>query len=269
MKENPLISIITVTFNDKANLLKTLKSLKGQTYNRVEFIVIDGGSSDGTVELIRENANIISRWISERDQGIYDAMNKGIALAGGDYINFLNAGDYYCDEKVIAALFDDAGIYEADVVYGDHYIYNPLKTGHENYLEAYTFSKGNLLKWGTRVVCHQAFFVKRSLAPRFDTNYRFKAELNWYFDIVEQNPHLTVVHKKIPVVYYATGGMAYRYFWKNQKEYYNLIRKRYGFKSVIKYKHYRKIAYGLTFRYEWLKKLIPKRFLEWLKPKVE
>ena len=88
-----LISVITVLFNDKANFEKTLKSIASQTFKNIEFIVIDGGSTDGTVDLIKRNEHLISYWISEPDKGLYDAMNKGLCRISGDFVNFLMAGD--------------------------------------------------------------------------------------------------------------------------------------------------------------------------------
>ena len=91
-------SIITVVLNSKNDLIETIKSLKDQKNKNFQYIVIDGGSTDGTIDVLRENNQIIDSWISEKDQGIYDAMNKGLALANGNYIGILNAGDKYTSE---------------------------------------------------------------------------------------------------------------------------------------------------------------------------
>lgn len=91
----PLITIITATFNAATHLPATIKSIRELVYDNVEWIIIDGGSTDGTVDLIRRNADVVGRWISEPDHGIYDAWNKGISLARGDWIAFLGAGDAY------------------------------------------------------------------------------------------------------------------------------------------------------------------------------
>jgi len=269
MADSPVISIITVTYNDRENLKKTLGSVVGQSYKSIEHILVDGGSTDGSLEVIDNYPIRGKKWISEKDKGIYDAMNKGLAMATGDYVTFLNAGDYYCDEWVLEKLFSGIETDLPDIVYGDHFVFNPADPKRFYHLKAYTFSKHHLLKWGTRVVCHQAFFVKRQLAPVYDTSFRFKAELNWYFDIAENNPQLDVLHKELPVVMYATGGMAYKHFWKNQKEYYLLIRNRFGFKTVWKYNHFRKVILGLTFKYDWVRKFIPGKFIDMLKPKVD
>ena len=94
-----LISIITVVFNDKYGLEETILSVLSQTSENIEYIIIDGGSNDGTVDVIKKYEKSIDKWISEPDNGIYDAMNKGIALASGGFINFMNAGDVYASNN--------------------------------------------------------------------------------------------------------------------------------------------------------------------------
>ena len=98
---NPKISIITVVWNDSVGLKKTIESVINQSYGNVEFIVVDGGSSDNTVEIIKKYEKYIDYWVSEKDQGIYDAMNKGIRAATGTWVNFMNAGDCFVDNMVL------------------------------------------------------------------------------------------------------------------------------------------------------------------------
>ena len=101
LKKQPLISVVTVVFNEADALEKTIVSVVNQLYKNVELIIIDGGSSDGTLEVIRKYEKDISCWVSESDHGIYDAMNKGIAIASGRWINFLNAGDSFLNLEVL------------------------------------------------------------------------------------------------------------------------------------------------------------------------
>jgi len=116
----PLISIITVVFNASKHLEETILSVLIQTYDNVEYIVIDGGSNDGSVDIIKKYENQIDYWVSEKDDGIYDAMNKGIYLANGEWINFMNAGDIFYDEKVLNKIFTNPLRYQnIDFIYSD------------------------------------------------------------------------------------------------------------------------------------------------------
>ena len=113
------ISIVTASYNSAATIADTLRSVAAQTYRNIEHIVIDGGSSDNTLEIVREHAGIDLKLVSERDRGIYDAMNKGLAIATGDVVGFLNSDDMYADAQVldrIANAFCDPRV---DIVYGD------------------------------------------------------------------------------------------------------------------------------------------------------
>lgn len=112
------ISVITVSYNAAATIEQTMLSVLNQTYPNVEYIVIDGGSTDGTVDIIKKYAHRLAYWVSEPDGGIYDAMNKGIAHASGDYINFMNAGDTFYKTDTISSVFLKSS-QNADVIYGD------------------------------------------------------------------------------------------------------------------------------------------------------
>jgi putative colanic acid biosynthesis glycosyltransferase len=98
-KNNPIISIITIVLNEKKWLERTLDSVTSQTYNNIEFIIIDGGSTDGTLDVIKQYQDSIDYWVSEKDGGLYDALNKGLEVATGDFVNFMNAGDTIKDSK--------------------------------------------------------------------------------------------------------------------------------------------------------------------------
>ena len=119
-EDKPLISIITVVFNGEKYLEQTIQSVINQTYDNVEYIIIDGGSTDGTVDIIKKYEGQIDYWISEEDDGIYDAMNKGINLASGEWINFMNAGDIFYDEKVLNTIYINPKLFqEIDFIYSD------------------------------------------------------------------------------------------------------------------------------------------------------
>jgi glycosyltransferase involved in cell wall biosynthesis len=114
----PTISVVTVNRNMRDDLETTIGSIIGQTYPRVEFLVVDGASTDGSLELIQRNESRIARWISEPDGGIYDAMNKGVRLATGEWLIFMNSGDSFHDRNAIAEVFSESHA-DADLVYGD------------------------------------------------------------------------------------------------------------------------------------------------------
>lgn len=119
-KDKPLISIITVVFNGEKYLEETIQSVIDQTYDNIEYIIIDGGSNDRTIDIIKKYEDKIDYWVSERDKGIYDAMNKGIDLASGDWINFMNAGDKFYQINIIFKIFDN-NLYDKNIniLYGD------------------------------------------------------------------------------------------------------------------------------------------------------
>src|SRR5438105_14705 len=123
----PRISIITVVYNNVANIEVTILSILNQTYKNIEYIVIDGGSTDGTLDVIKKYKDKISFWVSEKDNGIYDAMNKGIKVATGEWINFINSGDSYFDNDVLEKIME-AEYFNAtsiDVIYGNTQIITP------------------------------------------------------------------------------------------------------------------------------------------------
>jgi glycosyltransferase involved in cell wall biosynthesis len=152
----PKVTVITVTLNAARDLRKTMESVTGQDYPRLEIIVIDGGSSDGTHEVIMEFAERIDHWISEPDRGIYDAMNKGLKMATGEWVNFMNAGDIFFDSHGISGIFDRNGD-EADVLYGDSIAHYPGFMVMRKALQP-----GNL--WKGMICCHQSMFVRTDLA---------------------------------------------------------------------------------------------------------
>ena len=115
---NPKVSIITVTFNAEKVLERTLRSIKKQDYNNIESIIIDGASTDGTLKIVEKYSDVVTKWISEKDNGLYDAMNKGISLATGDYVWFLNAGDTICKSDVLNYFFSKES-FMRDVYYGE------------------------------------------------------------------------------------------------------------------------------------------------------
>ena len=174
---SPLLTIIIATFNGSRTLQRTLDSILIQDWQEWEVVLVDGASSDNTVEIIEENARKDNRirYVSEKDKGVYDAMNKGIGLARGQWIYFLGCDDWLLDRQVLQAVFNEPDISGYDLVYGNvtSTSYNGLYDG------AFTFEK--LL---SRNISHQAIFYKKTLFDRIgDYNLRYRAHADWDLNI--------------------------------------------------------------------------------------
>ncbi len=151
----PKISIITITFDDGPRLEATISSVLGQTYKNIEYIIIDGGSSDNSVDIIKLYEDRLSFWITEKDDGIYDAMNKGILQATGSFVNFMNSGDEFHSKESLTDLFnciDLKGVLNADIIYGNHAVksVSGLKIMRPKALP--NINRGSLF-------CHQSAFI--------------------------------------------------------------------------------------------------------------
>ena len=166
MKNSPLISIITVVLNRKDTIEYTIKSVLGQSYKNIEYIIIDGGSMDGTVEIINKYRDKIARFISEPDRGIYDGMNKGIELATGDIIAILNSDDIYSNDKVIERVVAEIQKNGADVCWGD-LVYVDAKNTDKiiRYWKSSEYKEGKFQKgW---MPPHPTFFVKKWVYEKY------------------------------------------------------------------------------------------------------
>lgn len=167
------LSIITINYNNCAGLQKTIDSILSQTWKDFEWIVIDGGSTDGSRELIEQHKEFFSYWCSEPDKGVYNAMNKGIAHAKGEYLNFMNSGDVFYEADTLGKVFSSE--HTADMVYGDWVRVLP---GNEVYKASpetpsvYFFYQDN--------ICHQAMFVRNSVLTQrgYDENYKILADMD-------------------------------------------------------------------------------------------
>lgn len=248
----PKLSIITVTFNAGDVLEKTLESIFNQTFDDYELVIIDGNSTDNTIDIIRQNGDKIARWLSEPDDGIYDAMNKGLASSRGEYVHFLNAGDYYADDRVVEDVFEALDS-SPTLIYGDITILRP--NGTETHQKAGKFCLNALLRSGTGVLCHQAMFVKRLSAPLYDCKYRFKAELNWYFDLVESAEFYST-HVERTIVCYSLGGFGHKNFIRNRLEWVWLVYKRFGLATVIESKIVIFLVNNSRYRYPVMDKFV-------------
>jgi len=177
MKSNVKISVVTVTWNSAPTLQKCIDSIARQTYPNLEHVVVDGASSDGTLCLIKKNIDKIDVFISERDNGIYDALNKGFKLSTGDVVGILHSDDFYYDEFVlekVAEAFKDSSI---DYVYGDVQMINS-RGGQVRYYKADPLITGTIR---STQLPHPSLFLSRRLIrrlePPFDSSYRISADV--------------------------------------------------------------------------------------------
>lgn len=172
------LSIITINFNNLVGLRKTFESVVSQTFNDYEWIIIDGGSLDGSKEFIEEHQNIFTWWCSEKDNGVYNAMNKGISKASGTYLNFLNSGDCYMDSETLDKFFRND--LNGDVIYGD---WVRQYSDHSEFVEALKNSFDRLAYF--RNICHQAMFIRTDVQKKhlYDESFRALADLKLWCEL--------------------------------------------------------------------------------------
>lgn len=165
-----LVTIITVVLNEKYGLEKTIQSVINQTCKNIEHIIIDGGSTDGTLDVIKKYQHVIHAWISEPDKGIYDAMNKGIRLANGEWVNFMNAGDVFYDSDTLNSL-KKYFLQDSSLIYGD------VRINYDHF-ERTQYAKSLSLLWRGGVYCHQSGFIKKQILAKlmFNLDYNLAAD---------------------------------------------------------------------------------------------
>jgi glycosyltransferase involved in cell wall biosynthesis len=231
--KTPTISIITVVFNGKETLEKTITSVSAQTYRNIEYIVVDGNSNDGTVEIIKNNSGTISRWISEPDNGLYDAMNKGLKMAKGDYIWFVNAGDQIYNAQTLEKIFGKAPDLHADIYYGEVTIIdsngNEIGMRRQKLPEKLTWKS---LKMGM-VVSHQAFIVKRSLAPFYNLQYKYSSDIDWVICSLKSSKN--TLNTKQVLSKFLDGGRSKQTIIPSLRERFIIMAQYYGLIPTIMY----------------------------------
>lgn len=170
-----MVTVVTVVINDPEGLQKTMNSVLEQTYENKEYIIIDGGSEASTLDVIKSHEDRIDFWISEPDEGIYDAMNKGVGAANGDWVIFMNAGDTFYDKDVLTTVFSkDFG--DADFIYGHTYF---LSGDFRGIVKAWDFD----ILWKTMIFTHQSVFTRRKILEDhpFNTKYKVCADYDLIF----------------------------------------------------------------------------------------
>jgi glycosyltransferase involved in cell wall biosynthesis len=171
----PLVTIITVIYNDVEHIEDIIINVTGQTYPNIEYIIIDGGSSDGTLDVINKYADKIDYWVSEGDKGIYDAMNKGVSAATGEWVNFMNAGDAFYRSTTIAEVIEVIPV-SADLVYGHTYYKENDKL---TLIKTYNVEQ----LWMSMICSHQSLFVRTDILKKhpFDIRYKISSDFDFIY----------------------------------------------------------------------------------------
>ncbi len=226
----PKISIVTVTYNCKEQLKATISSVVSQTYLNIEFIIIDGASSDGTTDIIKENETIINYWISESDKGIYDAMNKGLKAATGDYILFLNAGDTFYNRSTLEDI-PFAENPDTDIFYGETLIKN--ENGETLGLRRKSLPAD--LNWKHfkkgMVVCHQSILVSKKIARPYDLTFKYSADIDWVLNALRDAKK--IVFTKTIISGFVTGGFSAQNKWGSWLERWVILKMNFGLLQCI------------------------------------
>jgi len=228
----PRISIITICYNASHTISRTLRSIQAQTYNDLEYLVIDGASRDNTLDLVR---TLAPRALvhSERDQGIYDAMNKGLSHATGDYIWFINAGDALPSPTTVEEIVGEACLNGArpDIIYGDTRLID--SQGRDLGLRRLRPPRG--LTWESfrdgMLVCHQAFIVRRVIAPKYNLRYRFSSDVDWCIRCLKLAKECTFIPR--PIALYLNEGTTTANHRASLIERFEVMTEHYGFFSTL------------------------------------
>lgn len=202
------LSIITINLNNGDGLKKTIESVKNQTFTNYEFLIIDGGSKDESIDIIKQNQDCITYWISEPDKGIYNAMNKGISAAKGDYCYFLNSGDYLYSADTLDKIFETNGE-ECNFICGN---FITDKQGHQQKFTDYknrnwSFSLYDIF---SGFIAHQAFFIKRSMFDKYglyDESLRIMSDWKHFFIAIGINNE-NIAYKDVDIVVYDMDGLS-------------------------------------------------------------
>lgn len=227
MNRSPLISVITVARNAAATIGATVDSVVSQDWEDYEYIVMDGASTDGTLGIVDSRRDMRTRVFSSPDKGIYDAMNKALEKACGRYVIFLNAGDSFADNAALGNFARAALADNADIVYGqtvlvdnDRNVVAPRHLTAPEVLTADSFKRGMM-------VCHQAFMVKKDIAPQYNTDYRYSADYQWCITCLRQSTK-NIYLGETPVIHYLMEGETTRHFKASLRERFRIMCREFG-----------------------------------------
>lgn len=233
MDRIPLISVITITFNAAETLPLTMESVSEQTFKDFEHVIVDGASKDDTIIVARRMGQSGLRIVSEPDNGLYDAMNKGLKMARGRYIIFLNSGDRFHSPESLKAYADAIAEKNPDIVYGETDIVDiegkrigPRHLSVPEILTVDSFSNGML-------ICHQAFMVKKDIAPLYDTDYRFSADYDWCIRCIKASRAGDRVNLHCITIDYLADGLTEKHKTASLVERFKIMAAHYGSMKAV------------------------------------
>lgn len=225
----PIISIITITYNAQEFLERTIQSVRNQTLRDFEYILIDGGSKDGTMAIVEANKDLFAVIVSEKDEGLYDAMNKGLKKATGEYVWFMNAGDEIAEFDAIEKL-KMLILKNPDVIYADTFMVDDSGKMIGLRTEITPHKIPQNLTWNDykmgMLICHQSFIAKKSIAPPYIEN-NLSADIDWEIKCLKASksnmPYPGILAK------YLEGGTSHQQLFKSWKDRYRVLRTHFGF----------------------------------------
>jgi glycosyltransferase involved in cell wall biosynthesis len=225
----PTLSIITIVYNNVRDIERTMLSVLNQTYPNIEYIVVDGLSNDGTPEVIHRYKNHIAKLIREKDEGIYDAMNKALAAATGDYVIFMNSGDEFYEPATVEKVF--AAAPDADIYYGETEMINDegQSLGQRRHKAPKQFTWRDF-KFGMSI-SHQAIYVRRSLTEPYDRQYQLSADIDWIIRAAKKAKKIVNVNGY--VARYLVGGMSKTKHLQSLQERFNIMKRYYGLVPTV------------------------------------
>jgi glycosyltransferase involved in cell wall biosynthesis len=225
-----LISIITITYNAEQFLERTIRSIANQTLSDFEYIIIDGGSKDGTMAIAEKYKEQVSYIKSEKDKGLYDAMNKGIKAATGKYIWFINAGDEIFEREAIQKIKELEVAASPDIVYGETMIVDSVGKDLGLRSEIGPHKLPKVLDWKSfkkgMLICHQAFIVKRELAPFYIEN-NLSADIDWEIKCIKV-AQKSMIYPGI-LAKYLEGGVSHQQMVKSWLDRFKVLQSHFGF----------------------------------------